>query len=46
MILLLGCAIQSDNKENLIEQMKSMNVETQQALIFYIQKVIDYIIMM
>lgn len=38
-ILLLGCAIQSDHKVQLIEQMKNMGVEQQQALIFYIQKV-------
>ena len=38
-ILLLGCAIQSDHKVQLIEQMKNMEVEQQQALIFYIQKV-------
>jgi flagellar biosynthesis/type III secretory pathway chaperone len=41
MILLLGCAIQSDNKEQLIEQMKNMQVERQQALIFYIQKITE-----
>ncbi|XP_019849313.1 PREDICTED: girdin-like [Amphimedon queenslandica] len=40
-ILLLGCAIQCDHKTNLVEQMKNMEVEQQQGLIFYIQKITE-----
>ena len=41
LVLLLGCVVQCDNKVPLIEQMKKMELNQQQALVMYIKQVTD-----
>ena len=41
LVLLLGCVVQCDNKVPLIEQMKKMDLNQQQALVMYIKQVTD-----
>lgn len=42
LILILGYAVQCDRKEDHIEAIKSLDVDTQQALVMHIQQVGPY----
>lgn len=39
LLLLLGCAVQCPNKESFIERIKTLPIESQHALVFYIKQV-------
>ena len=39
LLLLLGCAVQCQNKELYINRIKELDLHTQQAIVSYIQKV-------
>ncbi|XP_028994207.3 protein Daple isoform X3 [Betta splendens] len=39
LLLILGCAVQSDRKEEMIEKIKLLDIETQAAIVSYIQEV-------
>ncbi|XP_078351511.1 uncharacterized protein LOC144636228 isoform X2 [Oculina patagonica] len=41
LLLMLGCAVQSDNKEHFIERIKGMDLEVQKSLVEYIQQITD-----
>ena len=42
LLLLLGCAVQCSNKEDFITKIKSLNVDTQLAIVDCIKQVTDY----
>ena len=42
LLLLLGCAVQCDKKEQFIGKLKELDVETQYAIAGYIQEVSDH----
>uniref|UniRef100_A0A4W4HBU8 Calponin-homology (CH) domain-containing protein n=1 Tax=Electrophorus electricus TaxID=8005 RepID=A0A4W4HBU8_ELEEL len=41
LLLLLGCAVQCDRKEEIIEKIKLLDIETQAAIVSHIQEVTD-----
>lgn len=41
LLLMLGCAVQCDNKEHFIERMTQMHVDVQKSLVEYIQQITD-----
>ena len=41
LLLLLGCAVQCEQKERYINAIKSLDLETQQAIVEYIKQVGD-----
>jgi hypothetical protein len=41
LLLLLGCAVQSDRKQDFVDRIKDMEVELQAAIVQQIQKVIS-----
>ncbi|KAJ7381954.1 positive regulation of protein localization to cilium [Desmophyllum pertusum] len=41
LLLMLGCAVQCDNKEHFIERIKEMDLEVQKSLVEYIQQITD-----
>jgi len=41
LLLMLGCAVQCENKEHFIERIKEMDLEVQKSLVEYIQQITD-----